>query len=66
MRSPKVTAPGLVEQQRIDVAGGFHRAAGGGDDVEAHVKVTSGDGRPAGALRVAAQKRSGRTRVTIR
>ena len=34
---------GLVEQQRIDVAGGFHRAAGHGQHVEAHQPVHAGD-----------------------
>ena len=38
---------GLVEQQRIDVAGGFHRAAGHRQHVEAHQPVHAGnaDGR---------------------
>ena len=34
---------GLVEQQRIDIAGGFDRAAGGGDDVEADQPVHAGN-----------------------
>ncbi|MNL14161.1 hypothetical protein D3C87_1350910 [compost metagenome] len=34
---------GLVEQQRVDVAGGFHRAAGHGKHVETHQPVHAGN-----------------------
>jgi hypothetical protein len=34
---------GLVEQQRVDVAGGLHGAAGQGQHVEAHQAVHAGD-----------------------
>ena len=34
---------GLVEQQRIDIARRFDRAAGGGDDIEAHEPIHAGD-----------------------
>ncbi len=34
---------GLVEQQRVDVAGRFHRAARHGEHVEAHQPVHAGD-----------------------
>ena len=43
MRLPKVIVPGLVEQQRIDVARRLDRAAGGRDDVEAHQPIHAGD-----------------------
>ena len=42
-RSPKRDRASLVEQQHIDVASRFHRAARGGEHVEAHQTVHAGD-----------------------
>ena len=43
MRLPKVIVPGLVEEQRIDVARSLDRAARGGDNIETDKPIHAGD-----------------------